>query len=325
MLPVRCPAAGSTTSLHPRGKLSLHQQNRSDDLSMRSLTWLVGAALATLFLVRAAPAQTVPDAQTSEEKPLVEIGVLGAGGTLPDYPASAQNHWHALLLPYLIYRGEYLQLAANSIRGILLKTERVNLDVSASGALSSHDDNARLGMPGLDYMGQIGPRLNVLLAQDATYGKLDFELPLRAVFSTDFKSVAYRGLVLTPEIGYTRKNFMDSGGTLNLWIGPEFATTRLMDYFYTVAPQFVIPGRPQYTANGGYLGSHLDVTYRHPIGRRASVIGYLGPELNAGATNEASPLFKKKFGISAGLAFAYSFYQSDATAHAETEEECCAP
>jgi outer membrane protein len=298
--------------------------NRCGELLLALLTRIVGGAWAALFLAQAAAAQTVPGTPAAEEKPLFEIGVLGAGGTLPDYPASAQNHWHALALPYLIYRGEYLQLAANSIRGIILKTDRVNLDVSASGAVSNHDDAARVGMPGLDYMGQIGPRLNVLLAQDATYGKIDFELPLRAVFSTDFKSVDYRGLVLTPEIGDTQEDFLDTGGTLKVWIGPEFATARLMDYFYTVAPRFVIPGRPQFTAHGGYLGSHLDVTYRHPIGRRASVFGYVGPELNAGATNEASPLFKKKYGISAGLAFSYSFYQSDAKAQVESDEECCA-
>jgi outer membrane protein len=294
-------------------------------LSVRLLTRIVGTVFASLFLAQAALAQTAQDAQTAEEKPLVELGVLGAGATLPDYPASAQNHWHGLALPYLIYRGEYLQLAANSIRGIVLKTERVSLDVSASGAVSSHDDAARLGMPGLDYMGQIGPRLNVLLARDAMSGKIDFELPLRAVFSTDFKSVAYRGLVLAPELAYTNTNFMNSGGSLKVWIGPEFATARLMDYFYAVAPQFVIPGRPQYNAHGGYLGSHLDVTYRHPIGERASITGYVGPELNARAANQASPLFKKQFGISAGLAISYSFYESDAKAQAESDEECCAP
>jgi len=294
-------------------------------LSVRFLTRIVGTVFASLFLAQAALAQTAQDAQTAEEKPLVELGVLGAGATLPDYPASAQNHWHGLALPYLIYRGEYLQLAANSIRGIVLKTERVSLDVSASGAVSSHDDAARLGMPGLDYMGQIGPRLNVLLARDAMSGKIDFELPLRAVFSTDFKSVAYRGLVLAPELAYTNTNFMNSGGSLKLWLGPEFATARLMDYFYAVAPQFVIPGRPQYNAHGGYLGSHLDVTYRHPIGERASITGYVGPELNARAANQASPLFKKQFGISAGLAISYSFYESDAKAQAESDEECCAP
>lgn len=260
-------------------------------------------------------------AQTGEDKPLVELGVLGAGATLPDYPASAQNHLHAIPLPYVIYRGEFLQLSANSIRGIFFKSDRVSLDVSASGSLSSHDDAARQGMPGLDDMGQIGPRLNVLLARDATNGKLDFELPLRAVISTDFKSLAYRGLDFAPEISYAHANVMNSGGSLKVWIGPEFGTGRLMDYYYTVAPQFVTPGRAQYNAHGGYLGSHLDITYRHPIGERASIIAYGGPQLYTGAANEASPLFKKQYGISAAVAFAYSFYESDAKVHVDSDQD----
>lgn len=279
--------------------------------------WIVGTALIVLFLAPSARAQAV------EDDPLIEVGVLGAGGSLPDYPASGQNHFHYIALPYLIYRGEYLQVSANSIRGIFLKTDRVSLDVSASGSLSSHDDTARRGMPGLDDMGQIGPRLNVLLARDAMHGKIDFELPLRAVVSTDYKSVAYRGLILAPEIGYANVNFIDSGGAFRLWVGPEFASTRLMDYYYEVAPQFTTSARPQYTADGGYLGSHIDITYRHPIGQRASIVTYAGAELFTGAANEASPLFKKQFGLSAGLAFSYSFYESDAKAHAENNEECC--
>ena len=280
---------------------------------MRILT--TGAVLAALFLPHGARAQT------AEEKPLFEIGALGAGATLPDYPASAQNHLHAIVLPYLIYRGEFLQLSANSIRGILFKSDRINLDVSASGALSSHDDEARKFMPGLDDMGQIGPRLNILVARDDMGGKLDFELPLRAVLSTDFKSVAYRGLDFAPEFSYSQADFLGSGGSMKLWIGPEFGSARLMDYFYEVAPQFVLPGRPQYNARGGYLGSHLDITYRYPVGERASIIAYGGPQLYAGATNETSPLFKKQYGISAAVAFSYSFYESDARVHVEDEDE----
>jgi outer membrane scaffolding protein for murein synthesis (MipA/OmpV family) len=132
--------------------------------------------------------------------------------------------------------------------------------------------------------------------------------------------VAYRGLDFAPEFSYAHENFMNSGGSMKLWIGPEFGSARLMDYFYTVAPQFVLPGRPQYTAHGGYLGSHLDITYRYPIGERASVIAYGGPQLYAGATNEASPLFKKQYGISAAVAFSYSFYESDTKVPAQTDE-----
>jgi outer membrane scaffolding protein for murein synthesis (MipA/OmpV family) len=276
----------------------------------------LATALTVLLLTEVGQAQIV------EEKPLVELGVFGVGGTFPDYPASAQNHFHALPLPYIIYRGEYFQLAPNSVRGIIVNTDRMSFDVSASGAFnSSHNDVARKGMPGLDDMGQIGPRFNFLLTHDAGYAKIDIELPVRAVFSTDFKSVAYRGVVAAPELAYTHADFMGWGGRLKFGFGPEFASARLMDYFYAVAPQFVVPGRPQYNATGGYLGSRAELSYRYPIGSRASIIGLVAPELYSGAANESSPLFKKQFGMSAALAFSYSLYGSDAKARAAGETD----
>jgi MipA family protein len=274
----------------------------------------VGAILVVLVPIGAARAQE------AAEKPLFEFGVVLAGATLPDYPASDQNHLHGIPLPYVIYRGEFLQASANNIRGILFKTDRVTLDVSASGSVAVDDDEARQGMPGLAYLGEVGPRLNVLLAEDPVLGKIDFELPVRSIFSVNFPSVAYRGLDLVPEISYAQPNLMNTGGRLKVWVGPEFASARLMDYYYSVAPQYVVPGRSEYEATGGYLGSHVEFTYRYPFGERASIIGFGGLDLYSGATNEASPLFKKQYGISAALAFSYSFYISDERTSVEGDE-----
>lgn len=254
------------------------------------------------------------------DRPLFEAGVFAVGGWFPDYPASNENHVHALPLPYIIYRGQYFQMNETSARGIFYAAPAVSFDVSASGAFrSSHNDKARTGMPGLDYMGQVGPRMNLLLARDAMYAKIDLEIPVRAVFSTDLSSIDFRGFLLAPEIAYTHANFMNSGGRLKIGIGPQFATARLMQYFYGVQPQFVIPGRPQFNASGGYLGSRLSVSYRVPLNQRMSVIALVAPELYSGATNSGSPLFKRQYGISAGLALSFSFYRGEAVARGELE------
>ena len=262
---------------------------------------------------------TVAYAENAEQ-PLFEAGIFAVGGWFPDYPAANQNHFHALPLPYIIYRGQYFQMSETAARGIFYASPAVSFDVSASGAFrSSHDDNARRGMPGLDYMGQVGPRMNVLLARDARYAKIDLEIPVRAVFSTDLSSIAFRGFLLAPELAYTHANFMDTGGRLKLGIGPMFATARLMQYFYTVEPQFAIPGRPQFNATGGYLGSRLSLSYRVPLNQRMSVIALVAPELYSGASNANSPLFKRQYGISAGLGLSFSFYHSEAVARGEQE------
>jgi len=278
--------------------------------------FLRAAVAAAAILLGLAPLAQA----ASGDLPLFEVGVLAAGGSFPDYPASSQSHFHALPLPYIIYRGRNLQLSENAARGILYATPAVSFDVSASAAFrSSHDDAARQGMPGLDYMGQVGPRLNVLLARDARYAKIDFELPVRAVVSTDFSSFAFRGFLMAPEVAYTHANFMNSGGRLKIGIGPQFATSRLMQYFYSVQPQYVAPGRPQFNASGGYLGSRLDITYRIPLNQRMNLIALFAPELYKGATNSGSPLFKKEYGISAAVALTFSFYRSDAVARGELE------
>ncbi len=271
------------------------------------------AATAVLSLVPGAFAQ-------QRDEPLFEAGIFAVGGWVPDYPASNQNHFHALPLPYIIYRGRYFQMSETAARGIFHASPAVSFDVSASGAFrSSHDDKARTGMPGLDYMGQIGPRMNVLLARDAMYAKIELELPVRAIFSTDLSSIAFRGFLAEPEVAYTHSNFLNSGGRLKVAIGPEFATARLMQYFYTVEPQFVIPGRPQFNATGGYLGSRLSISYSVPLNQRMRLVGLFVPELYSGATNAASPLFKRHYGLSAALALSFSFYRSDAVARGEQE------
>lgn len=273
------------------------------------------AASACLALVRPATAQA------PEARPLFEAGVLGIGGIFPDYPASNQSHFQALPIPYLIYGGHYLQLTPTSARGVFISTPALSFDLSALGAFrTSHEDKARAGMPGLDYLGEIGPRLNLLLAHDGLSTKLDLELALRAVFSTDFSRLDYRGLVLAPELAYTQGNFMGSGGELKAGMGADFASARLMQYFYTVAPQFALPGRPAFEAQGGYLGTHLDLSYRYPLSRRITVIGFTSASLYSGATNAGSPLFKREYGVSAGLAVSFSFYQSETTTETPAEE-----
>jgi MipA family protein len=265
---------------------------------------------------------SAPARGENEDRPLWEVGIAAIGGEFPDYPGSSQSHFHALPLPYVIYRGEYFQLSPTTARGIIVNAPAVSLDVSASGAFrSSHNNQARAGMPGLDYTGQIGPRLNILLAHDAMYAKVDLELPVRAVFSTNLKTVDYRGVLMAPELAYTHGNFMNSGGRFKMGVGPEFATARLMQYFYTVEPQFVTSTRPQFNATGGYLGARFEVSYRRSLNDRMTILALLAPELYSGATNARSPLFKKQFGVSAALGVTFSFYGSTARATGETDAD----
>ena len=248
------------------------------------------------------------------DRPLVELGLVGGGGWFPDYPAASQNHAQAIVLPYLIYRGDILRSDESGIRGRFLRGERVQLDVSLGGALPADSDNnrAREGMPDLDLMGEIGPNLRFILLRREGVSRLDLDLGLRAAFTTDFSGIDHRGLVFGPELAFKRLDLGLEGSRLRLGIGPVFADGRYMDYFYEVKPRFARPGRPAYDAQAGYLGTRIQGSYRVPVGERLSFLAGGRVEGFWGATNDDSPLFKENVNVSVLGGFSYSFYRSDA-------------
>lgn len=241
---------------------------------------------------------------------------MGGGGYLPDYPAAGQNHFNGLALPYIAYRGEILRSDEKGLlRGRLMHTDDIEFDISLNGSfpVDSDDNDARRGLPDLDWLGEIGPRLQVVLARaPAGSAKVELELPIRAVFSTDFSDWNYRGVVAAPEIAYQHRNFLGQDIQVKLGMGATFATVQLMEYFYEVAPRFATAARPAFTADSGYLGSKVQLVGFKALNDRWRAFAGLKVDLHHGAANEDSPLFKDKTTFSAGLGLVWSFYQSDA-------------
>ncbi len=257
-------------------------------------------------------------AQTSEptKKPLFEIGVFGYGGYFPDYPGSKQNHLQFLPLPFFIYRGSFLRMTPQSVSGVFIENKTLHFDLSASGSFhTSSKDTARYGMPKLDDMAEVGPRLNLVLARDAQTARIEFEVPVRAVLSTDFKSLDYRGWRVAPELAYIQDNLWNTGGRLKLGIEGDIANGLLMNYFYGVAPRYVTSTRARYTAHGGYLGSSLDASYLIPLNKRMTLYTRISGSYYGGATNAASPLLKSDWNFTTAAGLTFSFYQSDEMVH----------
>lgn len=77
------------------------------------------AVFAFLFSAEAQAQDIKPDGEPT--KPLWELCVAGGVMYSPDYPAADKNSLHALALPYVIYRGDFLRLGGDSIaKGVLL-------------------------------------------------------------------------------------------------------------------------------------------------------------------------------------------------------------
>jgi MipA family protein len=252
-------------------------------------------------------------AARAEEKPLFELGVIGGAGFLPDYPAAGQNHFNGIALPVPIYRGTFLRADSGGVRGRLLHSRDFELDISLGGSLDadSDDNDARIGMPDLDHLAELGPRLQWTLARAARWAKVDLELPVRAVFSTDFSSVEHQGFLFEPQLAYQHGNVFGSGTKLKLGLSMVFADEDLQDYFYDVETRFATAARPAFDGQGGYLGSRLRLLLLHPIGKRLQLFAAGDINSHQGAANEDSPLFREDLTLGAGLGLIWSFYQSD--------------
>ncbi len=252
----------------------------------------------------------------AKEKPLFEFGVVGGGGYFPDYPAADESHFDGLALPYVVYRGKFLRAGDKGlVRGRFVHTRDLEFDVSVSGSVpaDSDDNDARRGMPDLDYLVQVGPRVQWTMARAAKWAKIDLEVPVRAVFSTDLSEVDFRGVLFAPEIAYQHERFLDSPYEVKFSVGVNFATEKLHDYFYEVPAQFVAPARPAFDADAGYLGARLKLLVKRNLGKRFIVFAGGAVNLHSGAANEASPLFRDELTFGLGGGVIWKFFRSKAT------------
>jgi hypothetical protein len=253
----------------------------------------------------------------NDGKPLWEVGVGAFTGWLPDYPAAGQNTVRVIAAPYVIYRGDFLRVGGEENRGAVsgrfFKSDRFEFDLTLSAAfpVDSGSNNTRRDMPDLDFLFGIGPQLRFKLINEPGHSNLNFNVQVRAVYSTDFSSIDSRGYVFNPKLNYARQHVSDLDLNIFTSVGPIFATEKLMDYFYEVAPEFVTPTRPAYDADAGYLGSNITLGVSKRFNNRFRMV--LGTRLGiyTGATNDDSPLFKDELNVGVFTAFAWSFSQSD--------------
>lgn len=245
----------------------------------------------------------------ADSLPLWEAGVGAVGLSLPDYRGSDQRQLRVLPLPYIVYRGEYLRADREGLRTRLFDSNRIEVNLSASGSLpSSNDNQARRGMQGLRTLLEVGPSVNFLLGPPARPSALQLRLPLRAAFTNEWPPrssgtvFAPNLLWLSPYPGLPGWNYSASAGLL-------FQDQRYNNTFYTVRPDQALPDRPAYQAGAGYAGSQLTFTLsrRFP---RFWVGGFVRLDSLHGASFADSPLVKQRTGLSAGLGASWIFGQS---------------
>ena len=258
---------------------------------------------------------------SAEEKnlePLYELGVAGGLSELPDYPGSDQKRSRFIALPYFIYRGKVFRSdQKEGMRARFIRKEDIDLDMSAAGSFpaSSSDNEARRGMPDLDWLIELGPRLEVMLSRLDGRGRLRFLLPARAVFSTNFNNLIHRGWTLTPGLALDFSDFPKEKWRTYFKIQSSFIDEKLARYFYEVEPLYATPTRPATAANGGYLGTDFLIGVVVPVSKQFRAYGGHWVSTMQGSTNQGSPLMKTVSYSTWLVGFTYLFYESDELGH----------
>ena len=275
------------------------------------LPLLLAGTAAQAQTPSAALAADISSSSSLQSLPVWEAGLVLAAGSVPDYPASDNSRVRALALPLFVYRGPVLRVEDGGVRGRLFSSASFEVDLSAAGAFNARNNEAREGMPGLDYLFQIGPQAVYRWDLDERE-RISAHLKARAVFSTDFGSVDYRGLVIEPQVRWSLKAVAGSAYNLGLSASASFATERLHDYFYEVAPQYARPDRPAFDASAGYLGSEFGINLNRKLSDTLRVFVGARLALHGGAANQDSPLFKDNSTISYGVSLLWTPWRSEA-------------
>ena len=252
----------------------------------------------------------IPLCSHARDAPLWEAGAGVAVIDFPDYRGSDERHAYVLPVPYVVYRGEFLKVDRENVRGLFFKNDKAELDVSLNGSVpvKSSDNRARQGMPDLKPTLEVGPSLNLfLLHSEPKQTNLDLRLPVRPVIDINAK---YFGYVFQPQLNLDVHDIGGNAGwNLGLAAGPIFADQRYHQHLYGVDPAYATAARPAYTARGGYAGSQFisALSKRFP---HYWVGGFVKWDTLHGAIFEDSPLVKNKQNFTAGFAVSWIFAES---------------
>ncbi len=243
----------------------------------------------------------------AQEQPLWEAGIGVLAVQLPAYRGAVESTSDVLPIPYIIYRGEHLKADRDGIRGVLLETDKfeVNLSFAASPPVRSSNVKVRNGMPDLSASLELGPTLDVKLwqsAQNAT--KLRLFVPVRAAVTLE-SDPRFIGWQVAPRLNLDIDSpFGLPGWTLGTVGGPIFGSQEQHAYFYGVAPQWSSVIRPAYDAKAGFAGFQIvsALWKRFPNFWAGGFVRY--DNVN-GAVFEDSPLVTQKSGFSGGFAISW--------------------
>lgn len=245
--------------------------------------------------------------------PLWEAGVFGGVASTPAYSGSSDRSSRALVLPFLIYRGQVLRSDDSGIGARLFKSPDAELDVGFAASLPARSDDvaAREGMPDLGTLLEFGPRVKLRLANPTPNTRLRLELPVRAVIEAR-GGLHHRGWTFEPKLVFESREGW-GGWSFGTQLGMVVGDATINRYFYEVQPQYANAARSAYQARAGLVLLRAGVNASRMLTPDVRVFGFVRLDSYAGAANRASALMKQDTGVSAGAGFAWTLARSART------------
>jgi len=229
---------------------------------------------------------------------------LGVGAlSYPNYLGAEDSTVLSFPYPYIDYRSEKLKIDKDGLEQELFSIKGLTARVSMSGSLPAKASKAREGMDELDLAGEIGPALVYKLYEKGEFS-IKLDLPIRAVISTDFDSIDYRGYLyeLKTKIEYTSaSNYLYQFHTGAVW-----GDSRYHNYIYGVKKEFVTSTRDYYQADAGYAGYKTSFGISKKF-KKVWVGVFIRYYDLRGVAFEDSPLLAKDSAIYSGAFVAYIF------------------
>jgi outer membrane scaffolding protein for murein synthesis (MipA/OmpV family) len=227
---------------------------------------------------------------------------LGIGALYyPNYLGAEDSTVLSLPYPYIEYHSKKLKIDKDGLEQELFSIKGLTARVSMSGSLPSKASKARDGMDELDLAGEIGPALVYSLYDNSGFS-IKLDLPIRAVISTDFKEIDYRGYLyeFKAKVEYkSEDNYLYQFHTGGVW-----GDNRYHSYIYGVDEEFATESRDAYNADAGYSGykTSFGISKRFKKVWAGAFIRYYDLR---GVTFEDSPLLARDSAIYSGIFVAY--------------------
>lgn len=283
------------------------------------------AGMVFMILVGILPSSALGNGPASTKNlktvPLWEAQLFLAGFHLPHYRGSDESETYGAPVPYFEYRGEFLSIDQDGVKGIFFRSDHVESDLSAYGNPPVGDGNdARKGMEDLDPLVELGPSIKWHLMGRRPGMAFYAKATVRGVMSVDFPNSlksCYQGIHGVLSLVHVDHALLDR----NEWqskitLGADWTDRDYNAYFYDVPERQALPDRPAYRASGGYGGFFLSGQLMRILTERVSISGYARWENCSGAAFEDSPLVETQNNFSLGAMLIWTALRSKRLAEA---------